>query len=88
MKGSQIADLLVAVPGLLIQTLHLGVSGKCAALCMIFFFSPLMPLGLICLVHHDGEPRRETPYLKKKNCNNGNSNCLEVNSIVFPQHIQ
>lgn len=47
-----------------------------------------MPLGLICLVHHDGEPRRETPYLKKKNCNNGNSNCLEVNSIVFPQHIQ
>ena len=78
---------MVAIPGLLIQTLHLGVSGKCAALCMTFFLSPLMPMGLVCPVYHDGEPRKEKPYLKKQNRNNCNNNCLEVNSIVSPRHI-
>lgn len=86
-KGSQIADLVVAIPGLLIQTLHLRVSGKCAALHMTFFLSPLMPLGSTYLVHRGGEQRKEKPYLKKQNCNHCSNTCLEVNSIIFPRHV-
>lgn len=84
MKSSQIADL--AIPGLLTQTLCLGVSGKCAALRMAFFLSPRVPLGSMYPVHHDGEQRKEKPYLKKQNCNYCHNTCLEVNSIIFPRH--